>query len=93
MDNGEKRINIMDNLTYFKKFKKLFTDIDSSLHGNEYIDTTMTLALGSISFDIVKFDDKLMANYPDEFTDGISLKEFVQYKFGKGAVNFLEEML
>lgn len=53
----------------------------------------ISLSTGRFRIDIIQFDDNLKAEYADEYPEGMSIKEFITFKFGENASNLIERLL
>lgn len=73
-----------DNLVSEEEFKSM-REIFSSKIGYDiftFYNSALLECTGNVYFDVVKLDNYLQKEYHNEYIDGISLKEFVENKFG-----------
>ncbi len=69
----------------------------SNIFGQElerYMDARMLIVCRALMFDVVEFCDWLERKYPNECkADGVSYKDVVFSKFGKGGVKLIEKLI
>ncbi len=71
------------------KFRNIFgQELD------RYMDARMLIVCRALMFNMVKFCDWLESKYPNECkADGVSYKDVVCSKFGKGGLELIEKLI
>lgn len=59
----------------------------------KYMDVWSTMMFGKFSLDIVKLDDDLKALWAKEYTDDMSMDDFITFKYGNEASNLITKII
>ncbi len=76
----------MTSLPDLHKFKEL-TGIEIKL------DAEYSAMTGNMEIDIFELDEQLKSKYPDEYTECMSSKDFIESKWGFEAMNIVTKAL
>lgn len=84
---SERKVSI--NHEKLKVIKELTRDTGHTF----YIDNLILAVSGVVAFDIVKTDEQLKRRFPHDYTDGVSMREFITKQFGKIAAEKVDFLL
>lgn len=71
-----------------EKFREFF-----GVSFKRFWDAKLSVISGKISIDIMRFDEYLTKKYEDEYTDDMSMQEFITQKFGNAASKFVFKLV
>ncbi len=72
-----------------ERWNSIITDVPFG----DITDNLLTLITGNIEIDIVELDRRLKNRNWDQYTDDMSLEDFLMERFGEKAVKLLNEIL
>ncbi len=71
----------------------LYGKLRTALGFSPPMDGLLSMAFGRPVVDLPAFEDCLKKYYKQEYTDSISMNEFIEMQFGTGALDLLNKML
>lgn len=88
MKSEKKHTNKIQEVTPLdRRFKSIF-----GVRFLEFLDPLLAKLGYGAHLDVVRFDDWLQRKY-DDYTDGMSMAEFIEMKFGGDVKQFVEELI